>query len=309
MKPKRIPYLWAYIVSLILVTSILYVLLDAFLIPKTVAVVDPEKNPVCDVTPGGEQVNKVVNVTDTTYSESQSVVYKSIKIDKVQENGYVYYVADIQLSNAAYLRTAFAKNQFGRNINQTTSTIAKNNNAILAINGDFYGFRDTGIVIRNGVLYRDIPRNRIDNRTLIIDKNGDFKFVVEGAVSGETLIKQGVTQSFSFGPILMEDGKLVDTSNQYWVAAKANPRVGIGQIGPLHYLFVVVDGRTGTSDGMTLPELAQIFYKRGAKVAYNLDGGGSSTMYYNGKVINRPTTDGASIGERAVSDIIYIVGK
>jgi exopolysaccharide biosynthesis protein len=101
----------------------------------------------------------------------------------------------------------------------------------------------------------------------------------------------------------------VDTSKQYWVAARANPRVAIGQIGPLHYLFVVVDGRTGTSDGMTLPELAQIFYKRKAITAYNLDGGGSSTMWYNGKVINRPTTDGNYIGERAVSDIVYIVGK
>ncbi|TFG81450.1 MAG: phosphodiester glycosidase family protein [Erysipelotrichales bacterium] len=309
MKTKRIPYLWAYIVSLILVTSILYVLLDAFLIPKSLVVVDPTENPVCDVTPGGTQVDKTVDITDTSYSESQTVVYKNITIEKVQENGYVYYVADIQLSNPAYLRTAFAKNTFGRNINQYTSTIAKNNKAILAINGDFYGFRDKGLIIRNGVLYRDNPRSPIDNRTLIIDKNGDFKFVTEGEVNGESLVAEGVTQSFSFGPVLIENGKLVDTSKQYWVAAKANPRVGIGQIGPLHYLFVVVDGRTGTSDGMTLPQLAQVLYDRGAITAYNLDGGGSSTMFYNGKVINRPTTDGNNIGERGVSDIIYITGK
>ena len=309
MKSKRIPYLWAYIVSLVLVTSILYVLLDAFLIPKSLVVMDPKENTVCDVTPGGTQVDKIVDVSATDYSESQTIVYKSIKIEKIQENGYVYYVADIQLSNPAYLRTAFAKNTFGRNINQYTSTIAKNNNAILAINGDFYGFREKGLIIRNSKLYRDNPRSPIDNRTMIIDKKGDFKFVTEGEVSGESLIADGVTQSFSFGPVLIENSKLVDTSKQYWVAAKANPRVGIGQLGPLHYLFVVVDGRTGTSDGMTLPELAQIFYKRGAIMAYNLDGGGSSTMFYNGKVINRPTTDGTNIGERGVSDIIYIVGK
>ena len=308
MKKSNIPYLWAYIVTFVLAISILYVLLDAFLIPKSIAIVDPTNNPVCEVTPGGVQVDKIVDVTATTYQESQTVIYKSIKIDKVSENGYVYYVADIQLSNAAYLRTAFAKNTFGRNINQYTSTIARNNNAILAINGDFYGFRDKGLIIRNSVLYRDNPRSPIDNRTLVIDKNGDFKFVTEGDISGESLVKEGALQSFSFGPVLMEDGKLVDTSKQYWVAAKANPRVGIGQIGPLHYLFVVVDGRTGTSEGMTLPELAQVFLKHGAKIAYNLDGGGSSTMYYNGKVINQPTTSG-TIGERAVSDIIYIPGK
>jgi len=304
MKSKRFPYLWAYFVSLVLITFSLYVLLDAFLIPKSLVVVDPVE-PVCDVTPG--EGEKIVDITDTSYSESQTILYKSITIEKVVENGTVYYVADIQLNNVDYLKTAFAKNTFGRNITQYTSTIAKNNNAILAINGDFYGYRDKGLIIRNGVLYRDKPRSPIDNRTLVIDKNGDFKYVTEGEVSGESLVAEGVLQSFSFGPVLIENGELVDTSDQYWVAAKANPRVGIAQLGPLHYLFVVVDGRTENSDGMTLPQLAQVFKDRGAIMAYNLDGGGSATMWYNGKVINRPTTDGSSFGERGVSDIIYIV--
>lgn len=304
MKSKRFPYLWAYFVSLILITFSLYVLLDAFLIPKSLVIVDPI-DPVCDITPG--EGEKIVDITDTSYSESQTILYKSITIEKVVENGTVYYVADIQLNNVAYLKTAFAKNTFGRNITQYTSTIAKNNNAILAINGDFYGYRDKGLIIRNGVLYRDKPRSPIDNRTLVIDKNGDFKYVTEGEVSGESLVAEGALQSFSFGPVLIENGELVDTSDQYWVAAKANPRVGIAQLGPLHYLFVVVDGRTENSDGMTLPQLAQVFKDRGAIMAYNLDGGGSATMWYNGKVINRPTTDGSSFGERGVSDIVYIV--
>ena len=304
MKSKRFPYLWAYFVSLILITFSLYVLLDAFLIPKSLVIVDPV-DPVCDVTPG--EGEKIVDITDTSYNESQTILYKSITIEKVVENGTVYYVADIQLNNVAYLKTAFAKNTFGRNITQYTSTIAKNNNAILAINGDFYGYRDKGLIIRNGVLYRDKPRSPIDNRTLVIDKNGDFKYVTEGEVSGESLVAEGALQSFSFGPVLIENGELVDTSDQYWVAAKANPRVGIAQLGPLHYLFVVVDGRTENSDGMTLPQLAQVFKDRGAIMAYNLDGGGSATMWYNGKVINRPTTDGSSFGERGVSDIVYIV--
>jgi len=304
MKSKRFPYLWAYFVSLILITFSLYVLLDAFLIPKSLVIVEPV-DPVCDVNPG--EGEKIVDITDTSYNESQTILYKSITIEKVVENGTVYYVADIQLNNVAYLKTAFAKNTFGRNITQYTSTIAKNNNAILAINGDFYGYRDKGLIIRNGVLYRDKPRSPIDNRTLVIDKNGDFKYVTEGEVSGESLVAEGALQSFSFGPVLIENGELVDTSDQYWVAAKANPRVGIAQLGPLHYLFVVVDGRTENSDGMTLPQLAQVFKDRGAIMAYNLDGGGSATMWYNGKVINRPTTDGSSFGERGVSDIVYIV--
>ncbi len=66
-----------------------------------------------------------------------------------------YYVADVMLSDATVLRSAFAGNQFGENITETTSQIAADNGAIFAINGDYYGFRDTGIVIRNGVVYRD----------------------------------------------------------------------------------------------------------------------------------------------------------
>ncbi len=311
MKPKRFPYLWAKLVALILVATSAYVLLDAFLIPQALVEVDPIKNPVCETTPDGSEIDKTIDVNADSYTESQTVIYKAIKISTHEKYGATYYVADIQLSNPAYLKTAFAKNTFGRNIVQYTSTIAKNNNAILAINGDFYGFRDKGLIIRNGVLYRDKPRSDpYYNTTLMIDKNGDFNYVVEGETAGTTLIEQGISQSFSFGPILVSNGEISnDTNTQYWVAAKANPRVAIGQVGPLHYIFVVVDGRTGSSEGMTLPELAQVMADHGAISAYNLDGGGSSTMFYNGKIINRPTTDGSSFGERGVSDIVYIVGN
>ena len=69
----------------------------------------------------------------------------------------------------------------------------------------------------------------------------------------------------------------------------SNPRTAIGQISPLHYLFVVSDGRTGESAGLSLLELAQIMQERGCAVAYNLDGGGSSTMWFNGAIVNKPT--------------------
>jgi exopolysaccharide biosynthesis protein len=59
---------------------------------------------------------------------------------------------------------------------------------------------------------------------------------------------------------------------------------------------------------MSLSDLAQKFEERGCTVAYNLDGGGSSTMYFNGEVINNPT-DGRHEGERKISDIIYINGS
>ena len=86
----------------------------------------------------------------------------------------------------------------------------------------------------------------------------------------------------------------------------SNPRTAIGIVDELHYLFVVSDGRTNASEGLSLRELAEFMQSLGADIAYNLDGGGSSTMVFNGKVINNPTTNGKSIKERSVSDIVYI---
>jgi exopolysaccharide biosynthesis protein len=83
-----------------------------------------------------------------------------------------------------------------------------------------------------------------------------------------------------------------------------NPRTGVGIIGANHFVFVVVDGRSsGYSRGVTMTEFAQIFKDLGATVAYNLDGGGSSTMYFNGELVNNPQGRG---DERAISDILYI---
>ena len=85
-----------------------------------------------------------------------------------------------------------------------------------------------------------------------------------------------------------------------------NPRTAIGIVDECHYLLIVSDGRTRESEGLTLYELAEFAKKLGVTTAYNLDGGGSSTMYFNGEVVNNPTTNGKTISERGVSDIVYI---
>lgn len=77
---------------------------------------------------------------------------------------------------------------------------------------------------------------------------------------------------------------------------------------PSVLLSGLADGRTSESEGLTLYQLARVMQDLGCSEAYNLDGGGSTTMYFNGQVINNPTTTGRSIKERSVSDIIYIAG-
>ena len=110
----------------------------------------------------------------------------------------------------------------------------------------------------------------------------------------------------SFGPALIEDGAIAVSAGDEGGRAKAsNPRTAVAVIDELHYLFVVSDGRTGESEGLSLYELAVYLQSKGAQTAYNLDGGGSSTMVFMGRVVNQPTS-GRSIRERSVSDIVYI---
>lgn len=309
-KILKIPLLYAVAMSVFLTTCTGFVILDAFVLSSAVLTVD-EKPLVCEDN-GSVTVVKDIESTDSTYTvtASSTTVYKSISIETYTYDQSTVYIADIQLSSPLYLRSAFAKDTYGRNVRQYTSDIAESHDAILAINGDFYGYRSVGLVIRNGVLYRDVPRTGPDTRALIIDKDGNFQLFEEGSETGQALIDKGVTQGWSFGPVLVENGNIAtpDISQQNWVSSSRNPRVAIAQVGPLHYLFVVVDGRSALSKGITLSSLAQLLKDKGAKTAYNLDGGGSATIWFNGKVINRPTYDGTSVYERGVSDIVYILG-
>ncbi len=294
------PYRWAAIFSLLLIGSFTFVLLDTFVIPKTLVTVQPVS--AAEGTSTGQttsQDRSESNATDATY-EDESI---KITIDTVRKYDSTIYVADIELSDAAYLKTAFAGNSYGRNIKATTSEIAEDQNAIFAVNGDYYGFRDEGYVLRNGTLYRDAAGNDED---LVIDKNGDFSIISESQTSVDSLNVDELSQILSFGPALVEDAKIiVDGESEVSKSKTSNPRTAIGQISALHYIVIVSDGRTEESEGLSLLELAEEFSDRGCITAYNLDGGGSSTMYFNGKIVNDPT-DGRNIGEREVSDIVYI---
>ncbi|MBC5679953.1 MAG: phosphodiester glycosidase family protein [Lachnospira sp.] len=215
-------------------------------------------------------------------------------------------MADVTVSDVSFLRAGLANGVFGRNIKETTSDIAKENNAIFAINGDFYGFRDSGPVIRNGVLYRSNKRSG-SNDVLAVYNDGSFVTMKEENVDAQNLLDSGVLQLFSFGPTLVDNGQISVSANQeVEQSMNSNPRTAIGMISPLHYVFVVSDGRTSESAGLSLAQLAAVMQDAGCQCAYNLDGGGSSTMWFMGDVVNNPTTNGNSISERKVSDIVYI---
>ena len=148
------------------------------------------------------------------------------------------YIADVQLKDASLLRAGLADDAFGRNVGEATSVIAEEVGAILAINGDYYGFRDEGFVMRNGYLYRDTARSGYGNDDLVIYEDGTFAIVDEANSDAQTLADEGAVQIFSFGPGLVEDGEItVNEATEVDQAMRSNPRTAIGMIEPLHYLL------------------------------------------------------------------------
>lgn len=306
-KTKKRRHVWIGILAFILVIgSIAYLLANRYLIEHVeYYVADTASSSAASES---SAVQTEYTADDWNYKSDS----KTISIKKVTtgtgSNAVTYYAADIQLTDVQSLCSAFAKNQFGRNIIAYTSQIAAEHNAVFAINGDYYGFRNDGLIIRNGTLYRDSPV-----RTgLAFYKDGTMQIYDETAVSSGELLRAGVWNTFSFGPALVKDGVAVtdfgstrvDTNFGNQSIQDSNPRTGVGILSPNHFVFVVVDGRSaGYSKGMTLTEFAALFTDMGCTQAYNFDGGGSSTMYFMGRVVNNPLGKGQ---ERGVSDILYV---
>lgn len=300
----------------ILIGSILYLLADRYLIEhveianvNSTSIVSAEAIPE-QSTQNQESIEPAGSVTadDWNYqSESVSISIKEVSTGSGKD-ALTYFLADVVLSDATQLSSAFAKNQFGTNIIEYTSQIAEDNNAIFAINGDYYGFRSDGIEIRNGVIYRDEPA-----RTgLAFYTDGSMKIYDETQTSAKQLLDEGVWNTLSFGPALIENSVMatnlgtveIDTNFGNHPIQGNQPRTGVGVIDENHFVFVVVDGRsTGYSRGASLTEFAQIFEELGCTDAYNIDGGGSSTMVFMGRVVNNPLGRNK---ERGTSDILFI---
>ena len=300
MKFLKKRYAYASIFGLLLTASFSYSMLKTFVIAETISTVSSTRS--SSNAEAASKAAETATVTDTSYSDDNISVTLT---EKTVSNTQVY-IADVTVSSSEYLKTAFAQNTYGNNVTAKTSETAASNNAILAVNGDYYGANTTGYVIRNGVVYRDTVREDSSNGDLAIYKDGSFKIIYEDQVSADQLVEDGVVNLLAFGPSLVENGEIVvDTNSEVGQSMSSNPRTAIGIIDENHYIIIVSDGRTSESEGLSLYQMAEIMKSYGVKTAYNLDGGGSSTLYFNGQVINKPTTNGNTISERSVSDIVY----
>lgn len=309
MRKKHHVFLPAFLCALLLFT--VYVLLDTFVIerrleavtgPQTVSapVEDKTDTPVALRLAASPEENAETVITENSYHDGNI----SVEITEERVGDTTVYVADVHLASADHLKTAFADNTYGRNVTDTTSDIAESVDAILAVNGDFYGAQQEGFVIRGGVLYRSAAKKGAED--LVIYADGSFGIIREAEITAQELLESGARDVLSFGPALVENGEIsVSVNDEVGRAKASNPRTAIAVIDELHVLLVVSDGRTKESEGLSLYELAAFLQSKGVQTAYNLDGGGSSTMVFNGRVVNNPTS-GRGIKERSVSDIVYI---
>lgn len=292
-------HLSSILYGVVLIGFTCYLLMDTFLISKVYRVA--EKTEGQNIVHEDNQEEIMEETSETSYEDGEiSITLKEYRVEDT-----TVYVADVVLSSPEYLKTAFAQNSYGKNVTEKTSEIAEEVNAILAINGDYYGAQEKGYVLRDGTLYRSEAEK--DQEDLVIYEDGNFEIITEEEITAEELLEQGAKEILSFGPALIENGTIsVTEEDEVGKAMASNPRTAIGILDDLHYVFVVSDGRTEESEGLSLLELAEFMDSLGVETAYNLDGGGSSTMYFNGEVVNNPTTSGRSVKERSVSDIVCI---
>ena len=241
-------------------------------------------------------------ITDMSYN-SQNL---SIEITLSRENRSDVYVADVWVRDLSLLRRGFGGGRY-RGKMQKVATIAKQENAILALTGDNGHNFSKGVVFTNGELKRKTLNNKRDVCVIMMDgqmkviKGKDLTKDVLGELTGK------VWQSFLFGPGLLDEEGHALTKFSTTGVNPANPRAVLGYDEPGHYCLVQIDGRgtkskiSGKNVGMKMTELAVFMEGLGCKAAYNLDGGQSALMWFNGNVISTPYKGGRSVG-----DIIYL---
>lgn len=253
-------------------------------------------DPFCD------RFSETPILEESSYSDSGLSITITRYDDKrrICKNTVVYYVADVYLKDVERLKTAAAYNDFSSTKTQHVEEMAQEHNALFALSGDYFNYQKVGLIIRNGVLYRDQYDKRRD--LCVLYRDGVMKTFEVGTYSVDEIIESDPWQTWQFGPALIdENGEPKTTFNTSLYGY--NPRCAMGYYEPGHYCFVVVDGRQERySVGAGIEELSKLMCDLGCKAAYNLDGGTSAQMYFNGKYCNH------QIGERPIGDIIYFIG-
>lgn len=271
---------------------------------ETIGTVAPYKLPI-DFSPG-KPVNQKFFLSDTVYEDP---TLKVVITSGADERGRTYWIADIEIADASQLRTAAADapGAFDSNGTDEGPVIARRMNAVLAIDGDYfnYGYNNAvHVTIRQGVTFENNLRTRKCQDVLVIDEDGDFHGIedpVAGDVGTEINGKK-IINAFYFGPLLVNNGQVRKKDPSHMKKDQFSQRVAICQTGHLKYRVIVTGpNRDGSKAFKFDPWRDFVASFDDIQVAYNLDGGDSAFMYFNGRRINDPK----STNERLLADIIY----
>lgn len=255
---------------------------------------------------GQNTVETTNETTDTSQIDIPKIKDDTIEINQLdgnsKYNGYWMLIKDPTRVKIGYTSKLKVEGEI-------TSQIAEKNGAIAAINGG--GFVDqsssaewtgngglpTGVIMNEGkVVYDDLSGGK--TTSLGITKNGTM---VVGNFSVAELKEKGVQEAVSFYPALIINGRMTQISGDggFGIA----PKTAIGQRKDGAIIFLVIDGRELGSLGATVKEVQEIMSKLGCLNAINLDGGKSTTMYYDGEIINKPSN---SMGERTIATAVIV---
>jgi len=295
-----------------IVLLVIFLLAIAVLVPSPALMEEwapdlSKVTPIAMDAPAGHAFDDGGYLDDWTYEDASIRV--AITTDRYLDTPM--YITRVKLADASQLRTMLA-GKYGSQTTVLATRLAQRGNAVFAVNGDYYSYISTGLVIRQGVLHRMREDESLD--ALVIDTDGNLHAVrnLTGETLEETMNRFGgaaadggrIAQALTFGPALIIGGERAhdvylrpDKSEE-----KKTQRMVIAQDGPLSYVLVCCEGPDNTdSKGLTLEEMAQYMLTLGVETAYNLDGGGSTTMVFRGEKINALSTS----KNRSVSDILY----
>lgn len=242
-----------------------------------------------------EYFSEEIETTETTYSSPNISITITEYSFSDASPALTYFVADIYIADVENFQTCFSQGS-----SDDPEHIAAENQAILALNGDYCLNQTSGVLVRNGELYMN---GQTSCDICVLYQDGRMETYGPEEYTEEELLAAGPYQIWKFGPALLDnEGQPKDEFNTTSALLSAHPRSGIGYYEPGHYCFVIVDGRqSGYSDGIDMAGFAKIFSELGCVSAYNLDGGASSAMVFNGSTVNRPCNGG-----RYVSDMLII---
>ncbi len=228
--------------------------------------------------------------------------YKSENVSVTVTQGYyqeaVYHLADIYIQDIDCFVNVFSSDEYKGRSETMESLFDGTENAIVAINGDFYALHERGPIVRDGVIYSARISRDLDIGLLLT--SGELLTYRYRLLTKDVFAGLDVYQSWVFGPALLDDEGHSKTKFCSAVTPK-NPRSVLGYYEPGHYVFLAVDGRSTESRGLTMKDLSQLCEDLGLASAYNLDGGQSSVMQAESGAINVPYAGG-----RPVSDALVI---